>query len=686
MDAPIPGKPIGFWRGQIDRAIKARKDREPWWEENLKNYAPPPDANPTIYGSKVNTNRDFVLVERKKADLFYQRPDVSLQPSPLLEAPRPVLDPMGQPQIDPQTGQPAMTTDLPALAAHEQILNEHLGAEGVDPVLMAHQALFDVICTSGVGVTVMGYESVTQMVDQPHPSLPPELGVTQAVPVPLHEQCFWHHVSPKRLVLPADFASTAYDRAPFLGFTFTLPLTATTRERYHLPADFTGQAPSPELKFQSAGSEQAEDGVFTGVELWYKSSLFRDDIRHPDHLTHLVLVDGLDEPAIHEDCPYQTLDDRGQLTPDSLIGFPLHLLTTRVMTDTAYPPSDCTIIRPLVNELNVFRQQMVEYRDAMVLRWYYNTDTMPADALAKIVRSPIGGAIGVPAEAFAGEGAFKELPHGSMPRESFTSNDYIDADISRTTAIDASGAGVQSNTSSTATEKQINQANANARLDFERGRVLDWYLRGVTKFSTLLQRYLPLDKAVAIVGPEAAQAWDEWRKRAPARLAFTAMPDSALRVDQAVDRQQAQELYTYLANDPFVAKGRAKLLERLLRKFHLDPTGIVSPPDPPKPQPPSLALSFKGEDLVGPQAPIVVEILTQQGIQISPEAIQQSQGMLLQQAQIEAAAEAEQAASKGETRHGGKAAPMETLDKHAADAGMGMQGLGGVTPMGGAPN
>jgi hypothetical protein len=42
------------------------------------------------------------------------------------------------------------------------------------------------------------------------------------------------------------------------------------------------------------------------------------------------------------------------------------------------------------------------------------------------------------------------------------------------------------------------------------------------------------------------------------------------------------ELYSFLANDPFVQKGRQKLLEKLLRKHHIDPTGIVQPPDPPK--------------------------------------------------------------------------------------------------------
>lgn len=697
-EAPaIKGQPLTFWRMQIDRALAERKRHEAWWDANLKAYAPGADETPTTFGSNVNTNRDFTLVERKKADLFYQKPDLSLQPSPILEAQRPKVDPMtGQPAVDPQTGQPQMENDLAALGAHEQILNQLLDADGQDALLMVHQALFDVLCTSGIGATVMGYESVTVEVEQevspavtdPMSGMEIAPAQTAMVPVPMHERIFWHHVSPKQLVIPADFKSTEWDRAPFLGFTFTLPLTETNRRRFKLPPDFTGSKDKANEQAFDHGAPNDNGGAksFTGVELWYKSSLFRDDILHPDHLTHLVLVDGLETPAIEEDCPYQTIDDRGQLTPDSIVGHPVHPLTVRVLTDSAYPPSDCTLIRPLVNELNTFRRQMVEYRDALVMRWSYNVDVLPPDALSKIVRSPIGGMIGLPQEAYAGEGAIRELPHGSMPRESFQSNDYIDNDISRTTAIDASGAGVQSTGSSTATEQQIIQANANARLDFERGRVLQWYVRGVTKFSTLVSRFLPVEQAAAIVGPELAVQWDSWRKRIPASLAFTAMPDSALRVDQAVDRKQAQEFYTYVANDPFVTN-RAKLLERIFRKFHLDPTGIVGQPPPPQPQPTPVSVSIKGDDLIGPQAPIVVELLMQSGWKISPEAITQSQGLLLQQQQLEAAAaaEAEMQKSASNTKHGGKVSQMETLDKHAADAGMGMQGVGGVTPQGGAP-
>jgi hypothetical protein len=680
MQEPIKSKGASFWKGQIDRALAARRDLEPGWEANDRAYAPRTAGDLHKYSETINTNRDFTLVERKKADLFYQRPDVTLQPSPLLDGP--ITGPDGMPVMGPPdaTGQAQPIPASVALQAHQEIINALLGPEEIDATRMAHQTLFDVLDLSGVGFTKMGYESVT--VDVPAPEDPmaalDPMAPPQMVPVPVYEHCFWHHHSPKQALVPSDFRSTEWDRAPWLGYQFTLPLTEGNRRKYKLSPNFTGGKPDKQQYFDRGGADASGENVFTGVELWYRSCLYREDRPHPEHLTHLVIVDGEDAPVIEEDSPDQTLDDRGGLTPDSLIGFPIHPLNMRTRTDTAWPPADATLTRPLVNELNISREQNLQFRDAMTLKWYYNTDTLPADALTKIVRSPIGGMIGVPSDAFVGEGFLKELPQGTMPRENFSIADYIDNDISRSWAMDASQQGVQGG-GQTATAEQIQQANANARLDFERGIVLQWYCKGVTKYSTLVQRYLPVERAAKIVGPQRAQVWDVWRKTVSSALAFTAMPDSALRVDQAIDRKQAQDFYSFVANDPFVAKGRKKLLEKLFRKFHIDPDGIVSDPDPAKPEPPKLALSFKGEDLVAPQAPIVVEILAQLGIKISPEAVTQSQGLLLQAEQLAATQAAEQEAN---TAHGGKVAQQESLSKHHADQTGGMQGIGGQAAMG----
>jgi hypothetical protein len=683
------------WRKEIETSIAKRRRYETWWEANLKAYAPGVDQSPDQYGADINTNRDFTIVERKKADLFFQKPDVTLSPSPLLE-----IDLPGP--VDLQTGQPSQVSQAPMLQSHQAIVNEELGPDGVDATRLVHQTLFDVICTQGVGFTKMGYESFTVEVERPDPKWTPPDALDAAmspeqikkaltppiikVPVPVHERCFWEHFSGKRAVIPHDFRSTEWDTAPYLGYQFTLPLTPGNREKYRLPEDFSGQRGDEKQHYEHGGGDEGGASVFTGVEVWYRSALFREDVVHPEHLTQIVFVDGIDEPVLHQDSPYQTVGPDGSLTPDSLIGFPIHPLNVRTLTDSAYVASDCTMVRPLINELNIYREQQVQFRDAATLKFMANGDVLPREALDKIVRAPVGGIVVVPGEAFHGEGAIKELPQGSMPRETFAGQQAIDDDIARSVTIDGSAAGVQAGPSQTATAEQRQQANANARLDFERNVVLQWYCKGVTKYSTLIQRYLPVKRAAQIVGPQAAQQWDQWRKQVPSSLMFTAMPDSALRVDQAVDRQSSQQLYQFLANDPYIQKGRGKLLEKLLRKYHIDPTGIVAPPDPPKPEPPKIALSFKGEDLVGPQGPIVIEILQQQGIQISPEAAQLALAMAQASAQMAAQSAGAEGGKgpAGDPRHGGALAGQEPLSKHAADKTGAMQNTGMPAGMGAA--
>src|SRR5574343_1738280 len=97
--------------------------------------------------------------------------------------------------------------------------------------------------------------------------------------------------------------------------------------------------------------------------------------------------------------------------------------------------------------------------------------------------------------------------------------DRQDNDIARTHAMDANQGGVKTDTARTATELQLIQVNSNVRLDKERGKVLRWYVAGVTKFSTLVQRFVTAEQAAEIVGMPRAQAWKAVMEVVPAGLA-----------------------------------------------------------------------------------------------------------------------------------------------------------------------
>src|SRR5262245_14834755 len=180
----IQGKGGNFWRTRIAAAIKRRQRYEPWWEACLKAYAPvaSQDVDPLLYGSDIRTNRTFTLVERKKADLFYQRPDVTLQPTPLMDQP---IQGFSLPAPPPQPGQPPpqpqMVPQTYALEAHQEIVNEQLGDDGVDAAELMDAVTFDIVCHQGIGFTKMGYESYT--VEQM--TLDPMTGQPTTVPVPI---------------------------------------------------------------------------------------------------------------------------------------------------------------------------------------------------------------------------------------------------------------------------------------------------------------------------------------------------------------------------------------------------------------------------------------------------------------------------------------------------------------------
>jgi hypothetical protein len=195
---PLSKEDLALWKGNLEKARQVRKTVQTWWDANLKAYAPSPKDDPEVYGSTLNTNRDFTLVERKKADLFYQRPDVTGIASPLFAGQEALID------------------------THTTILNEKLGLEGVNAKDLIHRVLFDVLCTAGTGWSVMGYESATVPVQTeqvvgpppvpgalPDPAAPPPVTQMVTVPVPVFEQVFWRHLSPRQALVPHLFRSTS---------------------------------------------------------------------------------------------------------------------------------------------------------------------------------------------------------------------------------------------------------------------------------------------------------------------------------------------------------------------------------------------------------------------------------------------------------------------------------------------
>ena len=266
---------------------------------------------------------------------------------------------------------------------------------------------------------------------------------------------------------------------------------------------------------------------------------------------------------------------------------------------------------------------MVQERDANRSRVLYDVNAFPPEVLAAIEEGTIGSLIGVEGGKLAqGIGAIMaEVVKGTGARQAYIANDYIQRDIDRTLAMGPNQVGQQETSEGSATQTAIVDRSAQARSAHEQRQVLRWYLKLVDKVSALVCRYMTPQMAVAYIGQEMAQAWGQWDKTmTDGRMAFSARPDSQIRLDAAAERKFALDVYNFTAQDPNV--NRVPLLQNLHTKAGLDPTKTVVDQLPEKKPNPTVGFAFKGEDFIGPQAPVVMEICAQLGLTISPQSKQ----------------------------------------------------------------
>jgi hypothetical protein len=660
------------WAEEITRSRRVAENNH-WrdWEENLRYFqGKSPDALiATDHNSNyVNTNSDFTSAEVKKSQLFYETPDLMLSAKGVFMEKAPAAMIPGQP--------PPMTLPAdPIIMAHREIMNDLLEEANVLPTI--HKVILDCLVTAGVGATKIGF-SAAQGQTVPTPDMmakDPQMDPQGAIPVPIAEQWYWDRIPSKKFRIPADFTDTDYDKSPYLAMDFRLPVP-DAESIMNLPVDYT---PTTEKDKKVLESVQDQSQVTTipyveGTEIWYYASIFDQDAKNPRLIRRHILVDGFDgfcEKTV--DNPYQTLLPNGRLSANSMIGYPIHVLAIRSLPDSAYVPSDSSMIRPLVRELCTFRTQQVQERDANIPRMLYDSAKLTPEALEKIQNGTIGALIPVEGDALmAGiDKIMVQVAQGTQTRGSYTANDYIQHDLDRTLGMDSIGAGVSGDSNRTATEIGTVDKIRSVRLDAERRAVLAWYIKGVQKFSSLVCRFLTPQLAIPLIGPAAAQEWAKWDKQNwDGRFVFKARPDSQVKLDAATERKFALDLYQMVAKDSRVDRG--KLLENLMVKAGLNPVDIIVPPPEPKKPDPSVGFTFKGDDLLGPQAPMVLEILAQCGIKITPDAVQMSaqelnSQMILGLRDASGKIAPQQTHQDGAAPHGGPADKVRPLNQQSAD-------------------
>jgi len=686
-----------YWKKEVDAAVERLNDFKPDWDRNVLSYrAKSLSTMPT--SDTVVVPRDFAFVEQKAAQLFFQTPEIHLK------------------------------TDLEALkdavTIFQPVLNHYLSEDEVNALAMMNEVVFDALCPSGLMCSKIGWEAFEEgppipmqvgeePAEPPAPSLgqpdpnqlpgsvlglgapappPPMRPIMAPTPNIVWDRYFWERISPAQILIPHNFSGSVYDKAHWLGFRFEEDWEII-KKKYKLADDMdipTSRLSDAELKLKGesvSSPSRAPTQRVTGCEIWYRTALYDPKTAHPEKMRQLVLIDGYDEPLLHRDSPYQSTSPSGTLI--GMIGFPIHIGALRYVSDSAYPPSECSISRSTNEELNRSRTQMMLQRDRSIPMRFADLSRIGGEAGLEKIRKNIFQQI-VALESYdPNNPPVGIISLAQFPRENFTFNDYLDRDLEQVWAMGANQRGQESAKSLTATEISKIDQWANSRLDKERRNALTYYIRGTRKLGSLVQLFITDEQVTQIVGQDKLQRIQAWDREAiPNAYAYSANPDSAIRIDQAQARTQILKLYELLAKDPNV--NRTELLTEICRQWNLDPARIVVQQLPPKgPDPAAVSFRFGAEDLdvLNPNFPMYVAILEQAGYKLTEpdpatglSPIQAAQQKATQQQQIMGMAGGVGAEGGGadtgptpssrpptQSEHGGTAPKADRLNKHQGD-------------------
>lgn len=692
---PLPPEGFGswgFWKDEITAAEQKRdQDFKPDWDRNVRSYLAKPSS--TVGQESTNpdqlvTPKDFANVEQKKAQLFFQLPKI------IMKALRPDFE--------------------QAAPIAQAVLRFYLGPNRVDAVKMMAETLFDALCPSGILVCKVGYESVQEGTSQitinvpapaiapPAPPLgqvaapgaqtpgsilglgaqPPTIPIQQEVPRIISERYFLERVSPAKVLIPDGFRGSNYDLAPWDGMEFEGPADVI-RRRYKL-ADDEGKGASDDehlIKSEVNQGRQGHSQKIRGWEIWYKAAWFDPNESHPEKIRLLVILDGYDQPVVHKDSPYQEFDDKTGRLVRGMRGFPIQIGALRYVSDSAYPPSECTIGRALVENLSRFDTQSATMRDRAVPTILVDQTRIGGPAtMEKIRRGLFGGFIPV-ASLDPNNPPMMEAAKPHLSSDHYQSRNQIDRELSEVWAFGPNQRGQEAQESRSATEMKIAQSNASARLSAERRETMDFFVKCATKLFALLQLFQDKEEFVEIVGEDGMKRYESWDKtKIAGEYAFEVKPDSAAQIDYIQERGDLLRAYELIRRDPNV--NAIPLLERIATAFDFDPYGqaglVVAklPPKPPKPA--EIAMSFKLEDLDPGNAmfPLQLSILQQSGYVFPPELLtqiqqhKQAQALIMAHSGINdpgllpAGGSVKPIGGPPNTQHPGVAPKVERLNKH----------------------
>lgn len=584
-DAAGPDDPVTFDRKKLNQDLKRNI-------EICKQYRRKLIANWTICidyrrgkpfmsqtdEDRIAVNIDWALTKQKHAALFSQMPSVRIFHPP--------------------------DTDVPAVgkwvSAFERKINDQLTLAGVESAM--EEVMPDCINAAGFGVILVSREAITQDVKVPAidlGTLPPDLqqSIMQSgmlpsgeplpmttVPKTIDHRYVATRISPADFLWPITFTSSDFDNAPWIGRSGRISWAEGSKKWSLKPEDkdkICGEDRSilDRLTHDIEKDKMVGDGQITFDELFYKEYQYDPDAQSYSTIHHLIFVHGKDEPVVDKAWTGQKEDPNGQLI--GVLRYPLQVLTLTYLTDEAIPPSDSSIGRPQVNELNKSRTQMIMQRErSLPIRWF-DVNRIDPVIQQSLMRGIWQGMIPVQGQ---GTNVIGEVPRAQMPQENYIFDKIFKADLNELWVV-----GEQAPPTDMAAEHGNNlQATRQTNVAKERARVGKFFCR----VAEILGGLLALYEDPALFG----EGFDPAVSRT---LSYSILADSTVLLDANQRLQRAINFFNFCMKTGWLSP--EPVLREIASLSGFDPAAVIQPPIPRLPDQPSISLRLTGtEDMMNP--------------------------------------------------------------------------------------
>ena len=554
---------------------------------------------------RISVPMDWHLTKRKHANLFSQVPRVYVS-------------------HPPQTVSKEMNGWL---FRYEQKLNDIMKESGLETAM--DEVMPDCINASGIGIIMVAYESITEMVKVPAmdlslfpPDLQAQISATGLMPdgSPLEmmeiprvadKRYTISRVSPSNFIWDTDFTGADFDDCPVVG--------RTGKVTWHEAKLRWSLKEEDKKKFISGGDETLMDSINRDTdrlknvsedmvcfdELFFKEFKFMDGVKLFKQLHHVIFLGDSADPVIDESWKGQQTGPDGQI-----IGcqrFPIRVLTLTYVTDDAIPPSDSSIIRPQVDELNKSRTQMMLQREhSLPMRWV-NVNFVDPAIMGSLIKGTWQNIIPIQG---SGQNVFGEIARSSFPNENYAFDSRIKGDIVDSFAIGQGQSGSQVETKA---EAMILSDDARTVITRERAKVTKF----IANISEVVGGLMCLYEDPAYFG----EGFDPAISRI---LSYSVLADATVLLDSNQRLKRIEEFLNRTAKSGWVS------LEPILREYAqlsgLDPSAVIRPPAPRPPVEPNISLRLTGtEDLL---QPLTLAFLMKSGQAPSTELIEQAKALI----------------------------------------------------------